>query len=122
MSSIVVAVETKFITEQSDPAAKRFVFGYMIMITNESPQSAKLLSRHWIITDGDGGEREVRGPGVVGEQPHLRPGEQFRYTSGAILTTEIGSMHGSYEFVDDDGVAFSVPIPVFTLAVPNALH
>ena len=122
MSSIVVAVETKFITEQSDPAAKRFVFGYMITITNESPQSAKLLSRHWIITDGEGGEREVRGPGVVGEQPHLRPGEQFRYTSGAILTTEIGSMHGSYEFVDDDGVAFSVPIPVFTLAVPNALH
>ena len=122
MSSIVVAVETKFIAEQSDPAAKRFVFGYMITITNESPQSAKLLSRHWIITDGDGGEREVRGPGVVGEQPHLRPGEQFRYTSGAILTTEIGSMHGSYEFVDDDGVAFSVPIPVFTLAVPNALH
>ena len=122
MSSIVVTVATAFMPNESDSAAGRFVFGYTITIANASPRAAKLLNRHWIITDGDGGEREVRGPGVVGEQPYLLPGEQFRYTSGAILTTQIGSMHGSYEFVDDDGVAFTVPIPVFTLAVPNVLH
>ena len=122
MTSIVVTVATAFVAEESDAAAQRFVFGYTITIANRSQRAAKLLNRHWIITDGDGGQQEVRGPGVVGEQPYLRPGEQFRYTSGAILTTQIGSMHGSYEFTDDDGVSFSVPIPVFTLAVPNALH
>ena len=122
MNSIVVTVATAFLPQESDAAARRFVFGYTITIANASERGAKLLNRYWIITDGDGGEREVRGPGVVGEQPYLRPGEQFRYTSGAILTTQIGSMRGSYEFADDAGVAFTVPIPAFTLAVPNVLH
>lgn len=120
--SIVVTVVPAFMPDESDMAAKRYVFAYTITIANSSGRAAKLLNRHWIITDGDGGEREVRGPGVVGEQPYLRPGEQFRYTSGAILTTQIGSMHGSYEFSDDDGASFLVPIPMFTLAVPNVLH
>lgn len=122
MSSIRVSVDTQYVSEQSDPPKERFVFAYTITIENASMRAAKLLNRYWVITDGNGAEREVRGPGVVGEQPHLQPGQRFRYTSGAVLTTQIGSMHGSYEFCDDDGASFDVPIPMFTLAVPNVLH
>jgi ApaG protein len=119
---IRVDVETAFVPEQSDAESRRYVFAYTITIRHLGGAAARLLNRHWIITDGNGGQREVRGPGVVGEHPHLSSGEQYRYSSGSILETQIGSMQGSYEFIDDAGVTFEVPIPAFTLAVPNVLH
>ena len=117
-----VDVATFYVSEQSDPASNRFAFGYSITIRNIGTVAATLRSRHWIITNGNGERQDVRGPGVVGQQPHLAPGEQFEYTSGAMLATEIGSMYGSYEFEDAAGQRFCVPIPAFTLAVPNVLH
>ena len=93
-----------------------------ITITNEGTAPAKLLSRHWIITDATGGVEEVRGDGVVGHQPRLSPGESFEYTSGSILKTPVGTMQGSYEFVDDEGKRFEAPISVFSLSVPNMVH
>ncbi|MGW8367838.1 MAG: Co2+/Mg2+ efflux protein ApaG, partial [Gammaproteobacteria bacterium] len=94
-----VAVETQFIQNQSDPDSRRFVFAYTITITNSGDVPAKLLTRHWIITDADGRKQEVRGEGVVGEHPHLKPGESFRYTSGAAIETPVGSMEGSYQML-----------------------
>ncbi len=117
-----VAVETQFIQNQSDPDSRRFVFAYTITITNSGNVPAKLLTRHWIITDADGRKQEVRGEGVVGEHPHLKPGESFRYTSGAAIETPVGSMEGSYQMLADDGHKFDAPISPFTLAVPGTLH
>ena len=117
-----VEVQTSYISEQSDPEDNRFVFAYTITISNEGQIPAKLLTRHWIITNADGKVEEVEGEGVVGEQPYLNPGEQFQYTSGTILETPVGSMHGTYQMVADDGVEFEAEIPVFTLSVPNTLH
>ncbi|MDH3840839.1 MAG: Co2+/Mg2+ efflux protein ApaG [Chromatiales bacterium] len=117
-----VAVKTQFIQNQSDPDSRRFVFAYTITITNSGEVPAKLLTRHWIITDADGRKQEVRGEGVVGEHPHLKPGESFRYTSGAAIETPVGSMEGSYQMLADDGHRFDAPISPFTLAVPGTLH
>lgn len=119
---INVHVETDYVAEQSSADDNQFVFAYTVTIRNEGTAAAKLMTRHWIITDADGNENHVRGEGVVGEQPHLRPGEGFRYTSGAMIETPVGSMRGSYQMVDDSGQSFDAPIPPFTLAVPGALN
>ena len=117
-----IEVQTTYISEQSDPEQNRFVFAYTITISNEGQVPAKLLARHWSITNADGKVEEVEGEGVVGEQPHLNPGEQFQYTSGTVLETPVGSMHGTYQMIADDGVEFKAEIPVFTLSVPKMLH
>jgi ApaG protein len=117
-----VSVETAYLPEESDPDNHRFAFSYTITIRNEGEVPAKLLSRHWIITDADGKVNEVRGMGVVGEQPHLKPGEGFRYTSGTVLDTPVGSMHGSYQMIADDGNEFEAEISPFTLSMPRILH
>lgn len=119
---IKVSVESQYLADQSDPDAQRYVFGYTITIKNNTEQTSQLLNRHWIITDGQGEIEEVKGPGIIGQQPWLKPGEGFRYSSGAVLKTPVGSMQGSYEFQTDDGERVDVPIPIFSLLVPNALH
>ena len=119
---IQVQVQTQYVQAQSSPADKRYVFAYTITISNQGSRAAKLLTRHWVITDADGRRQEVRGEGVVGEQPHLQPGQGFRYTSGAVLETPVGTMQGSYQMVTDDGEHFDAPIAPFTLAVPGMLH
>lgn len=119
---IEVGVETTYIDEQSDPQADRYVFAYTITISNAGTAPAKLLSRHWLITDANGKIQEVRGEGVVGEQPYLKPGEAFRYTSGTVIETPVGTMEGEYEMVGDDGESFLAPIDRFSLAVPRVLH
>ena len=120
--AIEVAVEPRFLDDQSEPDAGRYVFAYTIRIRNLGRLPAQLLARHWIITDGNGRTEEVHGDGVVGEQPRLEPGEQFTYTSGATLPTSVGTMEGSYDMVGDDGTRFDAPIPPFTLAAPRTLH
>lgn len=117
-----VEVETNYIAEQSQPENQRFVFSYTITIRNHGSVPARLLSRHWLITDADGNTEEVKGEGVVGEQPYLKPGEGFRYTSGTMLKTPVGSMRGSYHLLADDGVEFDASIAPFTLSKPNTLH
>ena len=117
-----VEVETAYIEEHSDPQQNRYVFSYTITIRNEGTVPAKLLTRHWYITNADGKVQEVQGEGVVGEQPHLKPGDRFRYTSGTVLETPVGSMHGTYHMIADDGVEFDAEIPAFTLATPRTLH
>lgn len=119
---IRIKVETTYLDHQSDPDESRYAFAYSITIRNEGTVAARLVSRHWIITDADGGVQEVRGEGVVGEQPLIRPGEGFRYSSGAILPTPVGSMRGAYQMVDEAGRRFEAPIAPFTLARPGALH
>lgn len=119
---IQVDAVAEYIAPQSDPDENRYVFAYHITVSNTGSEPAKLLSRHWIITDGAGNRQEVRGEGVVGEQPRLAPGEQFRYTSGSVLETPVGTMHGSYQMVADDGHRFDAPIAPFTLAVPRVLN
>ena len=117
-----VTVSPRFLPEQSDPESDRYLFAYTIRIVNSGQATAQLLSRHWIITDGNQHVEEVRGPGVVGEQPRLAPGEAFEYTSGCPLPTPFGSMRGTYQCVAEDGTAFEVPIPEFLLSVPRTLH
>jgi len=119
---ITVDVDTRYLEDQSVPEERRFVFAYTITIRNRGALPAKLLTRHWFITDANGKVQEVRGEGVVGEQPHLMPGQGFRYTSGAVLETPVGSMHGSYQMVADNGVRFDAQIPAFTLAIPGTIH
>ena len=119
---IKVTPVPRFLAEQSDPEANRYVFAYTITLENTGTVTTKLISRHWLITDGDGEVQEVRGLGVVGEQPVLRPGESFQYTSGCQLETPVGVMHGSYQMEAEDGIAFEVEIPAFTLAAPRTLH
>ena len=119
---IRVSVETEFLPDQSDAESERWVFAYPISIHNQGAVSARLLTRHWVITDGEERVQEVHGEGVIGEQPHIAPGQTFRYTSGAILETEVGSMRGSYQMIGEDGIHFDAQIPAFTLAVPHALH
>lgn len=120
--AIQVEAEAEFVASQSEPENGRFVFAYHITLTNIGRVGARLLSRHWIITNGAGETQEVRGDGVIGEQPVLAPGQQFRYTSGSVLETPVGSMHGSYRMQAEDGHHFDAPIPPFTLAMPRALH
>lgn len=119
---IRVRVVTDYIDEQSQPEADRYVFGYTITISNDGDVPARLISRHWVITDANGKVQEVSGDGVVGEQPHLKPGEEFRYSSGAVLETPVGAMQGLYRMKTDNGMNFDAPIPPFTLAVPGLLH
>ena len=117
-----IAVETRYIAAESDPDAKRYVFAYTITINNTGECAGQLLARRWVITDGEGDVQEVEGAGVVGRQPRIPPGKAFRYTSAAALATAVGSMAGHYLFCWDDGEEFVVPIPAFTLAMPNAVH
>ena len=119
---ISVTARTVFIPEQSDVHNGRYVFAYTMTITNTGGVTAKLVSRHWIITDANSQVQEVRGMGVVGEQPRLRPGESFEYTSGAAIATPVGTMRGSYQMVAEDGTHFAAEIPEFTLAMPRMLH
>jgi len=119
---IRVEVSTSYLDEQSSPSEQRYVFSYTITIRNEGQRAAKLLTRHWIITDANGRVKEVRGEGVVGEQPHLEPGQGFRYSSGAVLETPVGTMEGSYQMVDADGQHFDAPIAPFRLAIPGILQ
>jgi ApaG protein len=119
---IDVQIETNYMESQSQPEEQRFVFSYTVTIRNEGQVPARLLNRHWIITDANGKVQEVRGEGVVGEQPHLKPGETFRYTSGTVLDTPVGSMQGSYDMVDGQGNHFDAMIPAFSLARPGSLH
>lgn len=120
--NIEVEIETRYVIEQSEPEKERFVFSYTVTIRNIGNIPAKLLHRHWIITDANGNVQEVEGEGVIGEQPCLEPGEGFRYTSGTVLPTPLGSMQGSYKMIADDGREFDAPIPAFTLSIPNTLH
>lgn len=117
-----IDVATRYLDEQSEPAQDRYVFAYTVHIRNNGKLPARLLGRHWVITDANGKVEEVTGVGVVGEQPWLRPGDDFCYTSGAVLETHLGTMHGSYEMLADDGTHFDAPIPAFILAVPRTLH
>jgi ApaG protein len=117
-----VTVSPRFLPEQSDPEHDRYLFAYTIRILNSGEVAAQLMSRHWIITDANQHVEHVRGPGVVGEQPRLAPGEAFEYTSGCPLPTPFGSMQGSYQCVAEDGTQFEVPIAEFLLSVPRVLH
>jgi ApaG protein len=119
---ILIEVATDYVDEQSEPDSDRYVFAYTITITNNGNVPARLISRHWVITDANGKVQEVSGDGVVGEQPHLNPGEEFRYSSGAVLETPVGAMQGLYRMEADNGVNFDAPIAPFTLAVPGVLH
>jgi ApaG protein len=119
---ITVDVATSFLDDQSAPADSRYVFAYTIRIANRGTVAARLLSRHWVITDGNGSVREVRGEGVIGEQPLVRPGENYDYTSGAVLETALGTMYGSYRMLADDGTQFDAHIPAFVLSIPRTLH
>ena len=119
---VKVDVKTTYISEQSDPESDRYVFAYTITIHNKGNLAAKLLTRHWIINDANGNVQEVHGEGVVGEQPYLKPGESFQYTSGTVIETPVGSMEGSYQMLSDDGTPFDATIPAFTLSLPHKLH
>jgi ApaG protein len=119
---ITVSSQTQFIPEQSDEQNSRFVFAYTITIRNTGTVTAQLVSRHWLITDARNQVQEVRGLGVVGAQPHIKPGESFEYTSGTAIATPVGTMRGSYQMRADDGTQFDADIPEFTLSVPRVLH
>ena len=121
-AGILVQVQSQFLEEQSQPAMRRFAFAYTITITNNGEEVVQLLSRHWIITDGFGESREVRGPGVVGEQPVLSPGESFRYSSGAVLPTARGTMKGTYQMHRADGARFDAVVGEFLLERPYSLN
>ena len=119
---IEVTVTPQYLPEQSEPNDQQFVFAYTVRITNKGQRAAQVISRHWVITDGHQHVQEVRGLGVVGQQPLLNPGETFEYTSGCPLPTPVGSMRGAYHCVGEDGVPFDVPIQEFVLAMPRTLH
>jgi ApaG protein len=119
---IRVSVRSAYLADQSVPLAKRYVFSYTVRIANEGPEPAQLRTRHWIITDGTGKVDEVRGPGVVGQTPYLRPGEHFEYTSGCVLQTPRGEMHGTYQMSRPDGRMFDAAIAPFLLALPHSLN
>src|SRR6187401_661233 len=119
---ITVTTRTTYIPEQSDPDGGRHVFAYTITLKNTGTVTAQLISRHWIITDANNQVQEVRGLGVVGEQPKLAPEQTFEYTSGTAIATPVGTMRGTYQMVGDDGSEFEAPIPEFTLSIPRILH
>lgn len=120
--NITVTARTQYVPEQSDAEKGRYVFAYTITIKNTGTVAAQLISRHWIITDANQQSQEVRGLGVIGEQPMLKPEQSFEYTSGTAIATPVGTMRGSYQMVGADGVKFDAPIPEFTLAIPRTLH
>lgn len=119
---IDVSVATQYLPEQSQVEQHRFAFAYTVTITNNGQLAAKLLTRHWLITDGEGRVQEVRGAGVVGEQPLIAPGHSHTYTSGTVMTTRVGTMQGSYQMIAEDGTSFDAQIAPFRLAVPGSLH
>ena len=119
---ISINVNTAYLADQSDPSSDRYVFAYTITIANTGTVATQLISRHWIITDAENVTQEVKGLGVVGEQPLLRPGESFEYTSGTAMATPVGTMRGSYQMVAEDGNKFDAEIPAFTLSMPRVLH
>ena len=119
---ITVSVRTEFLPQQSDRESGPFVFAYFITIKNTGEMAAQLISRHWVITDAEGRSHEVKGLGVVGNQPLLKPGEQFEYQSGTPLPTPVGTMRGTYQMVAEDGTAFDAPVPEFILSMPRTLH
>ncbi|XOV80853.1 MAG: Co2+/Mg2+ efflux protein ApaG [Aestuariibacter sp.] len=121
-NDIQIQVETQYLPNHLPPEEDKFAFSYRITITNGSEENLKLLNRYWLITDGNAKTSEVYGAGVVGEQPTIKPNQQYRYTSGAVLDTPVGTMQGHYEFRRPDGSQFKAPIPLFSLAVPNALN
>jgi ApaG protein len=118
---IEISAKASYLAEQSDEADNRYVFAYTITVANHGPCAVKLLSRHWVITDSHHHVQEVRGQGVVGEQPVIHPRQSFEYTSGTVLSTQVGTMVGSYR-MEADGVEFDAPIPRFVLSVPRVLH
>lgn len=120
--TINIEVVTRFLADASKPDKQRFAFAYTVTISNEGEQAAQLLNRHWIITDANNAVQEVKGAGVVGEQPRILPSKSYTYTSGSVLRTDVGTMEGSFEMQTDDGEKFIVPIPVFSLLRPQALH
>ncbi|WP_424681887.1 Co2+/Mg2+ efflux protein ApaG [Frateuria sp. YIM B11624] len=120
--TIDVQVETRFVPDQSKPHDNRYVFAYTVTLHNAGDVPARLLTRHWVITDANGKVEEVRGEGVVGEQPWMRPGDRYQYSSGAVLDTAVGTMQGSYQMLADDGTRFDAPIAPFTLSIPRTLH
>lgn len=120
--AVHVSVDSFYLGAQSDPAEQRYVFAYCVNITNNSPNKVQLLRRYWQITDGNGKQTEVRGDGVIGVQPELKPGETYSYTSGAVLETPVGTMQGYYEMIDASQHAFQASIPLFRLAIPNVLN
>ena len=122
LNNIRVDVEIRYIEDQSNPEQNYYVFAYTITIQNKGQQSAQLLTRHWVITDSNQKVQEVRGDGVVGEQPLLKPGEQFVYTSGTMLETAVGTMKGSYQMLADDGLQFDATVDEFVLSTPRVLH
>jgi len=119
---IKVIASSNYLPEQSQAQQHRYAFAYTVTIENQGTEPVQLVDRHWIITDTDGKVQEVRGEGVVGEKPYLKPGQSFRYTSGTLLPTPVGSMHGSYGMITDDGTRFEAEIPAFSLAIPKTLH
>jgi ApaG protein len=119
---VTVTSQNQYVAEQSDEANGRFVFAYTITIRNTGSMPAQLIARHWIIKDANGQQQEVRGLGVVGSQPLLKPGELFEYTSGTAIATPVGTMRGAYQMTAEDGTQFEARIPEFTLAVPRVLH
>lgn len=119
---IQISVQVRYLADQSDETDNRHVFAYTITLTNEGEHAVQLLSRHWVINDANNHVQEVKGKGVVGEQPVIKPGESFEYTSGTVLATQVGTMSGSYQMQVVDGGEFSVPIPQFVLSVPRVLH
>lgn len=119
---VCVQVQSVYIESQSTPDEERFVFAYTVTIRNLGRMPVQLLGRYWLITNGNGREIEVQGEGVVGEQPHIAPGEEYQYTSGAVIETPLGTMQGHYEMIDENGDAFTIDIPVFRLAVPTLIH
>lgn len=119
---IDVSVKTTYLPDKSRPAENRFVYTYTITIANHGDRAAKLLSRHWLISDANEETQEMRGEGVVGQQPRLEPGEDYTYTSGVVLATETGTMEGSYQMRTDDGEEFDAPIPLFALVPPHSIH
>lgn len=120
--NINISVQTKYLSEQSDPENGRYAFAYTIGIENRGADAVKLLSRHWLITDDNNQVEEVRGEGVVGLQPLIQPGQKFVYTSGAVLTTQFGTMQGSYRMAKSDGSRFDAEIPAFLLSRPHSVH
>ncbi len=120
--NVEIRVETVYLEDESNPQDDHYVFAYTITIINTGSLAAKLLTRHWIIANQEGKTYEVQGDGVVGEQPHLEPGEAYQYSSGTVLDTPIGTMQGSYQLIADDGQYFEATIAPFTLAVPNKFH
>lgn len=119
---VCVHVQSAFIPSQSVPEEERYVFAYTVTIRNLGRATVQLLGRYWLITNGNGRETEVQGEGVIGEQPHIEPGNEFQYTSGAVLETPMGTMQGHYEMIDSEGESFQVDIPVFRLAIPSHIH